>query len=153
MLFLQLLFLAPRPQSTEIIGFAMVNGRTTGGKNGPVVHVSTLAGFRAAASAGFPLTIRYSGNIKGKGFISIKSDKTIIGEGGSSMEGVGLLIYGHHNVIIRNMTIRNVVTYSNIVIKEAAHHVWVDHCTLSSDREHGWDYYDGLLDVATGPIT
>lgn len=147
MLFLQLLFLAPRPQSTEIIGFAMVNGRTTGGKHGPVVHVSTLAGFRAAASAGFPLTIRYSGNIKGKGFISIKSDKTIIGEGGSSMEGVGLLIYGHHNVIIRNMTIRNVVTYSNIVIKEAAHHVWVDHCTLSSDREHGWDYYDGLLDV------
>ena len=140
-------FPEPSVQHPEIIGFAMVNGRTTGGKNGPVVRVSTLAAFRAAASAPFPMTIRYSGNIKGKGFINIKSDKTILGEGGSSMEGIGLLIYGHHNVIIRNMTIRNVVSYSNIVIKEGAHHVWVDHCTLSSDRNHGWDYYDGLLDV------
>lgn len=132
---------------SEIIGFAMVNGATTGGKNGPVVQVSTLAELRRAATSSFPMTIRFSGNIRGEGFISVKSDKTIIGGTGSSMEGIGLLIYGHHNVIIRNMTIRNVRSYSNIVIKEGAHHVWIDHCTLSSDRDHGWDYYDGLLDV------
>jgi pectate lyase len=57
------------------------------------------------------------------------------------------MVYGTSNIIIQNMTIRNVVSYSNIIIKEGAHHVWVDHCDLSSDRNHGWDYYDGLLDV------
>ncbi|WP_316753554.1 hypothetical protein [Pedobacter gandavensis] len=133
--------------NTEIIGFAAMAGGTTGGSGGWEVEVHDLAGFKAAAAADQPMVIKFSGQIKGSGFIRIKSNKTIIGSSGSLMEGIGLLVYGHHNVIIRNMTIRNVVQYSNIVIKEAAHHVWVDHCSLSSDRKHGWSHYDGLLDV------
>ena len=131
----------------KIIGYAMVGGTTTGGQGGQTVVVSTLSALKSAIASSAPAIIKVSGKITGTGFLNVSSNKTILGLKGSSLEGVGLMIYGTNNVIIRNMTIRNVKTYSNIIIKEGAHHVWVDHCTLSSDRNHGWDYYDGLLDV------
>lgn len=137
---------APVP-SSAIIGYASVGGSTTGGVNGQTVVVSSLSALKSAVESSSALIIHVSGKITGSGYLNVKSNKTILGLKGSSLEGVGLMIYGTSNVIIRNMTIRNVVTYSNIIIKEGAHHVWVDHCDLSSDRNHGWDYYDGLLDV------
>lgn len=136
--------------NSNIIGFAMQEGQTTGGQGGKTVEVTSYAALKSAVSANESLIIRVSGYISGTGYLNVKSNKTIIGTKGSVVEGVGLLIYGTNNVIIRNMTIKNVVTYSNIVVKERAHHVWVDHCDLSSDRNHGWDYYDGLLDVGNG---
>jgi len=136
------------PQGSEtIIGYAMVDGKTTGGTGGQTTTVTSYSALKSAVSSNTAAIIKVSGKITGTGFINVGSNKTILGLKGSSLEGVGLLMYGTSNVIIRNMTIRNVVTYSNIVIKEGAHHVWVDHCDLSSDRNHGWDYYDGLLDV------
>ncbi|MBG6234380.1 pectate lyase [Pedobacter sp. CAN_A7] len=134
-------------ESGAIIGYASVNGKTTGGLGGQTVTVTSLAALKSAVSSNNAKIVKVSGRITGAGYINVGSNTTILGLKGSSMEGVGLLIYGTNNVIIRNMTIKNVVTYSNIVIKEGAHHVWVDHCDLSSDRNHGWDYYDGLLDV------
>ncbi|WP_432714754.1 pectate lyase family protein [Pedobacter sp.] len=137
----------PIASSNSIIGYAMVDGKTTGGEGGQTVTVSTLSALKSAVASSSPSIIKVSGKITGTGFLNVSSNKTILGMKGSSLEGVGLMIYGTNNVIIRNMTIRNVVTYSNIIIKEGAHHVWVDHCELSSDRTHGWEYYDGLLDV------
>lgn len=137
----------PSSSASDIIGYAMVGGKTTGGQGGATVNVSTLAALKSAVESTSPLIIYVSGTITGTGFLRIKSNKTILGKKGSSLQGVGLLVYGQNNVIIRNMTIKNVVQYSNVVVKEGAHHVWVDHCDLSSDRDHGWDYYDGLLDV------
>jgi pectate lyase len=134
-------------ESGAIIGYASVNGRTTGGLGGQTVTVSSLSALKSAVSSNNAKIVKVSGRITGAGFVNVGSNTTILGLKGSSMEGVGLLMYGTSNIIIRNMTIKNVVTYSNIVIKEGAHHVWVDHCDLSSDRNHGWDYYDGLLDV------
>nr|WP_068893329.1 pectate lyase [Pedobacter panaciterrae] len=134
-------------ESGAIIGYASVDGKTTGGIGGQTIAVSSYAALRDALALNAAAIIQVSGRITGTGYLNVKSNKTILGLKGSSLEGVGLLIYGTSNVIIRNMTIKNVVKYSNIVIKEGAHHVWVDHCDLSSDRNHGWDYYDGLLDV------
>jgi pectate lyase len=125
----------------------MVDGTTTGGEGGQTITVSSLSALKSALASSARSIIKVSGKITGTGYLNVSSNKTILGLKGSSLEGVGLMIYGTNNVIIRNMTIRNVVTYSNIIIKEGAHHVWVDHCDLSSDRNHGWDYYDGLLDV------
>lgn len=129
------------------VGFASVDGKTTGGIGGQTITVSSLSALKTAVESNSASIILVSGKITGTGFLNVKSNKTIQGLPGSSLEGVGLMMYGSSNVIIRNMTIRNVVTYSNIIIKEGAHHIWVDHCDLSSDRNHGWDYYDGLLDV------
>lgn len=133
--------------SNSIIGYAMIDGKTTGGEGGQTVTVTSVSALKSAVASSSPLIIMVSGKITGTGFLNVSSNKTILGLKGSSLEGVGLMIYGTNNVIIRNMTIRNVVTYSNIIIKEGAHHVWVDHCELSSDRNRGWEYYDGLLDV------
>ena len=30
---------------------------------------------------------------------------------------------------------------------EVSTNVWIDHCDLSSNRDHDKDYYDGLIDV------
>lgn len=133
--------------TTTAIGFASVDGKTTGGIGGQTVTVTSLSALKTAVESSSALIILVSGKITGTGFLNVKSNKTILGLSGSSMEGVGLMMYGSSNVIVQNMTIRNVVTYSNIIIKEGAHHIWIDHCDLSSDRNHGWDYYDGLLDV------
>ncbi|ETZ21724.1 hypothetical protein N824_26170 [Pedobacter sp. V48] len=138
---------APPSTSGAIIGYAMVDGKTTGGTGGQTITVTSYSALKNAVSSNTATIVKVSGKITGTGYLNVGSNKTILGMKGSSLEGVGLLVYGTSNVIIRNMTIRNVVTYSNIVIKEGAHHVWVDHCDLSSDRNHGWDYYDGLLDV------
>ncbi|PST83819.1 pectate lyase [Pedobacter yulinensis] len=133
--------------SNAPLGYASVNGRTTGGAGGVVVTVSSLNELRNALESAQTLIVRVQGNISGRGFLNIKSNKTVLGLPGSVLDGVALLIYGANNIILQNLVIRNVVNYSNIMIKEDAHHVWVDHCDLSSDRDHGWDYYDGLLDI------
>ncbi|MBB2148458.1 pectate lyase family protein [Pedobacter gandavensis] len=132
------------------IGYASVNGKTTGGAGGQTVTVTTLAALTSALSSKSPMIIQVSGTITGTGLLQVESNKTILGMSGSKLIGAGLLIYGKNNVIIRNMTISKVLTYSNIIIKEGAHHVWVDHCELSSELVSDWDYYDGLLDVGTG---
>ncbi|RYZ94122.1 MAG: hypothetical protein EOP47_28460, partial [Sphingobacteriaceae bacterium] len=131
-----------------LMGYANVNGKTTGGKGGPVVTVSTLTELRKYALAdSLPRIIQVSGNIIDTGICYVRSNKTIFGLPGSSLTGVALSVYTEHNVIVKNMTIKNVITYTNIMIKNGSHHVWVDHCDLSSDREHGWDYYDSLIDI------
>lgn len=134
----------------EPVGYASVNGKTTGGAGGQTVTVTTLDAFKSALTSRSPLIIQVSGTITGSGLLQVESNKTILGLKGSQLIGAGLLIYGKSNVIVRNMTISKVRTYSNIIIKEGSHHVWVDHCELSSELVSDWDYYDGLLDVGTG---
>ncbi|WP_316810117.1 immunoglobulin domain-containing protein [Pedobacter heparinus] len=131
------------------IGYAMVNGTTTGGAGGSVVTVTTFNDLKAAAEGNTtPLIIQVSGSITGAGLIYVKSNKSIIGLQGSVITGAGFGVYdGMNNVIFQNLTIKDVETYTNIIVKNGSHHVWVDHCELSSDRTHGWDFYDGLIDI------
>lgn len=140
----------PPVSTNEPIGYASVNGKTTGGAGGQTVTVSTFSALQSAVSSSAPLTIQVSGTITGSGLLRVESNKTILGLSGSKLIGASLFIYGKNNIIIRNMTISKVVKYSNIIIKGGAHHVWVDHNDLSSERVSDWDYYDGLLDVGTG---
>lgn len=134
----------------EPIGYASVNGKTTGGKGGQTVTVTTLSALKTALSSTSPMIIQVSGKITGTGLLRVESNKTILGLKGSELIGASLFIYGKNNIIIRNMTIKKVQTYSNIIIKEGAHHIWVDHNDLSSELVSDWDFYDGLLDVGTG---
>lgn len=136
--------------ASGLIGYANVNGTTTGGAGGQTVTVTSYSQLKSATESSATMIIKVSGIISGSGFINVKSNKTIVGTRGSGLEGIGLLIYGTSNIIVQNLITKNVVSYSNIVIKEGAHHIWIDHCDLSSDRSHGWDYYDGLLDVGQG---
>ncbi|MFE0733797.1 pectinesterase family protein [Streptomyces sp. NPDC058855] len=137
-------------------GFASVDALgqkgTYGGRGGPVVTVRTLADLEKYATAPGSHVIVVAGAIPvnpvGKE-IKVASDKTIIGSGtsGHIVGGGFFLGPGVHNVIIRNLTIRD--TYQGVwndkdhdfdaVQMDGAHHVWIDH----NDLRH---MADGLID-------
>jgi pectate lyase len=124
---------------------------TTGGAGGSTVTVSSLAALKTAVSGSTARIVRISGTINGAGDILVGSNKTILGIGSSSvLGGLGLDMKGVKNVIIRNMTIHNVKASSgtgDAIHIENSTHLWIDHNNLYSDRNHGKDYYDGLLDI------
>ncbi|MET9391698.1 pectinesterase family protein [Streptomyces sp. NPDC006624] len=138
-------------------GFASVdslgqNG-TYGGRDGRTVTVRTLAELEKYATAAEPYVIVVAGvidmNPVGKE-IKVQSDKTIVGQGtsGHIVGGGFFLGQGVHNVIIRNLTIRD--AYQGVwndkehdfdaIQMDGAHHVWIDHNDLRRMA-------DGLIDV------
>ncbi|CAL9305917.1 pectinesterase family protein [Streptomyces sp. SudanB182_2057] len=137
-------------------GFASVNALgqngTYGGRGGEIVTVKTLADLEKYATADKPYIIVVAAAITmdpvGKE-IKVQSDKTIIGAGtsGQIVGGGFFLGQGVHNVIIRNLTIRDAYQgvwndkehdYDGIQM-DGAHHVWIDH----NDIRH---MADGLID-------
>ncbi|GAB2962514.1 pectate lyase [Streptomyces pseudoechinosporeus] len=135
-------------------GFASLDGGTTGGAGGKVVTVTTQADLERYAAAEEPYVIRVAGTIKAEPFganVVVASDKTIIGVGttGELVQGELNLKPGTHNVIIRNLTIRDSYVEGNWDCKDTdfdgiqmdtVHHVWVDHNRFSR-------ICDGQLDV------
>ncbi|MGW7512572.1 pectinesterase family protein [Streptomyces massasporeus] len=148
---------APAWAADTADGFASVNSLgqngTYGGRGGQVVTVTTQAELEKYATATQPYVIVVAGTIAmnpvGKE-IKVQSDKTIVGRGtaGHIVGGGFFLGQGVHNVIIRNLTIRD--AYQGIwndkdhdfdaVQMDGAHHVWIDH----NDLRH---MADGLIDV------
>ncbi|KOG33845.1 pectinesterase family protein [Streptomyces resistomycificus] len=135
-------------------GFASLAGGTTGGAGGKVVTVTDQASLAKYAAAEEPYVIRVSGSIAVEPFgseIVVASNKTVIGVGdtGEIVHGELHLNPGTHNVIIRNLTIRDSAVEGNWDCKDTdfdgiqmdtAHHVWVDHNRFSN-------ICDGQLDV------
>ena len=112
----------------------------------------TLADLEKYATAAEPYVIVVAGTItmdpKGKE-IKVASDKTIVGQGtsGTSSAAASSSGQGVHNVIIRNLTIRDsyMGTWNDkdhdfdAIQMDGAHHVWIDH----NDLQH---MADGLID-------
>ncbi|MFF4486812.1 pectinesterase family protein [Streptomyces sp. NPDC001544] len=147
---------APAWATATADGFASVdalgqNG-TYGGRDGRTVTVRTLADLEKYATAAEPYVIVVAAAIDvdpvGKE-IKVQSNKTIVGAGtaGQIVGGGFFLGQGVHNVIIRNLTIRD--TYQGTwndkehdydgIQMDGAHHVWIDH----NDIRH---MADGLID-------
>ncbi|GAA2302788.1 pectinesterase family protein [Streptomyces kunmingensis] len=138
-------------------GFASVESQgqkgTYGGRDGRTVTVKTAADLEKYATASEPYVIVVAAAITispvGKE-IKVASDKTIVGSGtsGQIVGGGFFLGTGVHNVIIRNLTIRD--TYQgtwndkdhdfDAIQMDGAHHVWIDHNDLRRMA-------DGLIDV------
>ncbi|KAI9157885.1 putative pectate lyase B [Paramyrothecium foliicola] len=130
------------------IGYCLENGGTTGGAAGETVTVSDLAALTEAAESEGPLTIIVSGSISGSARIRVAADKTIFGESGASLTGVGLYIRRVNNVIIRNLAIGQVDADNGDAIGiDESLNVWIDHVDLSGDLSAGKDDLDGLLDI------
>ncbi|KQM69541.1 hypothetical protein ASE74_06020 [Pedobacter sp. Leaf216] len=129
--------------NAALVGYALVNGKTTGGQGGVETTVSTLAQLKAALGDNVTRTVYINGTIKGAGTdpVYVKSNKSIIGRSGAVIEGVNLFIYTVNNIVIQNITFKNYVEQAAVQIKEAAHHIWVDHCDFSTDRSRGWEYW------------
>ncbi|WP_225636539.1 pectinesterase family protein [Streptomyces solaniscabiei] len=148
---------APAWATATADGFASVNtlgqNGTYGGRNGATVTVRTQAELEKYATAAEPYVIVVTAAINvspvGKE-IKVASDKTIVGSGtaGQIVGGGFFLGTGAHNVIIRNLTIRD--TYQgtwndkdhdyDAIQMDGAHHVWIDHNDFRNMA-------DGLIDV------
>jgi pectate lyase len=142
-----------------LYGWAATNGGTTGGSGGAEVVVSTIADLRHYAhDLTEPYVVKISGTISGNEVVRVRSNKSILGIGSDArLLGVGLQVgwnseFGQiHNVIIRNIAFEKMLApIDGVAISYGAHNVWVDHCDFSSDRDHGIDFYDGLLDINHG---
>ncbi|GAB7036318.1 hypothetical protein JCM9533A_01650 [Catenuloplanes niger JCM 9533] len=158
-----------------VTGFATQNGGTTGGQGGQVVSASTGTAIHAAlcnrASSSTPIIIQVSGTINhgnttkvsgdscntAAGVIELKdiSNVTILGVGsGAVFDQLGIHIRNSSNIIIQNVTVRNVKKSGSptsnggdaIGMESAVRNVWVDHVTLeaSGGEDEG---FDGLFDM------
>ncbi|KAH0586810.1 hypothetical protein H2248_005658 [Termitomyces sp. 'cryptogamus'] len=133
------------------IGYATLNGGTTGGSGGPTTTVTTLDALTSAVSGNAKKIVIISGTITGNTVVKIGSNTSVLGAKGSALNGVGLRVLNENNVIIRNVKISKVLAEAGDALGiQASHQVWVDHCDLSSDRDHDKDFYDGLLDLTHG---
>ncbi|MDE6378493.1 MAG: hypothetical protein K2K72_07095, partial [Duncaniella sp.] len=146
-----------------LIGFANYSDfglkGTTGGMGGKIVHVNNREDFEKYCGATESYIIILDADLKGfydysanpkikHDFVTVKSNKTIIGGGGGAhLDSLGLDVKDQSNIIIRNLKISkadpDAISFRN------THHVWVDHCDLSSQKAEN-DANDGLLDFTNG---
>ncbi len=158
-----------------VTGYATQNGGTTGGAGGQTVQASTGTAIHAAlcnrASSSTPIIIQVSGTINhgntakvsgsscntADGVIELKeiSNVTILGVGsGAIFDQVGIHIRDSSNIIIQNVTVRNVKKSGSptsnggdaIGMESTVRRVWVDHVTLEASGGES-EGYDGLFDM------
>ncbi|MGW3889668.1 pectate lyase family protein [Micromonospora chokoriensis] len=169
----------PTPQASAAVGsatgYATQNGGTTGGAGGQTVRATTGTAIHAAlcgrASSSTPIVIEVSGTINhgntskvsgsscntAAGVIELKqiSNVTILGVGsGAVFDQLGIHIRDSSNIIIQNVTIRNVKKSGSptsnggdaIGMESTVRNVWVDHVTLEASGGES-EGYDGLFDM------
>ncbi len=147
------------PPASELVGWATVNGSTTGGGDATPVTVTTLSELQNAASGTSPAVIYVQGVLP-PGELSIGSNKTIAGVCGAEIHG-RMVLDGAQNVIIRNIKIVGYAVgdcsldptfdasegcssgYDAISVLDESNHIWFDHCDIS-------DGTDGNLDITNG---
>ncbi|MFC7876813.1 polysaccharide lyase family 1 protein [Isoptericola sp. NPDC057391] len=156
-------------------GFATQNGGTTGGAGGAVVRATTGTQIHEAlcgrASSDTPITIQVEGTINhgntskvsgdscntADGVIELKqiSNVTLVGVGsGATFDQVGIHIREASNIIIQNVTVKNVKKSGSptsnggdaIGMESGVSNVWADHVTLEASGGES-EGYDGLFDM------
>ncbi|MFC9247619.1 polysaccharide lyase family 1 protein [Streptomyces sp. NPDC057136] len=156
-------------------GYATQNGGTTGGAGGQTVRASTGTAIHAAlcgrASSSTPITIEVEGTINhgnttkvsgtscntADGVIELKqiSNVTLVGVGsGAVFDQLGIHIRESSNIIIQNVTVRNVKKSGSptsnggdaIGMESDVRNVWVDHASLEASGGES-EGYDGLFDM------
>ncbi|MFD7819521.1 pectate lyase [Streptomyces sp. NPDC059785] len=156
-------------------GYATQNGGTTGGAGGQTVRATTGTEIHAAlcgrASSSTPITIEVEGTINHGNTTKVSGDScntaadkielkqisnvTIVGVGGGAVfDQLGIHIRESSNIIIQNVTVKNVKKSGSptsnggdaIGMESDVRNVWVDHTTLlaSGGEDEG---YDGLFDM------
>ncbi|TCB98512.1 pectate lyase [Micromonospora zingiberis] len=167
------------PQASAAVGtatgFASRNGGTTGGNGGQTVRATTGTQIHAAlcnrASSSTPIIIQVEGTINhgnttkvsggscntAADVIELKqiSNVTILGVGnGALFDQIGIHIREASNIVIQNVTVRNVKKSGSPVsnggdaigMEANVRNVWVDHVTLEASGGES-EGFDGLFDM------
>ena len=165
----------PATSMQDATGFASQNGGTTGGAGGETVRASTGTEIHEAlcgrAATDTPIIIEVEGTINHDNTTDVDGDScdtaddvielkrisnvTIVGVGaGAVFDQLGIHIRESSNIIIQNVTIKNVKKSGEptsnggdaIGMETDVRNVWADHLTLeaSGGEDEG---YDGLFDM------
>src|ERR1044071_9610951 len=158
-----------------VTGYATQNGGTRGGAGGTTVRASTGTAIHTAlcnrASSSTPIIIQVEGTINHGNTTKVSgnscntaadqielkqiSNVTIIGVGsGAVFDQLGIHIRDSSNIIIQNVTVRNVKKSGSptsnggdaIGMESTVRNVWVDHVTLEASGGES-EGYDGLFDM------
>jgi pectate lyase len=147
----------------KAIGFATLNGGTTGGLGGQTVTATTYAQLKMYAESTTAYTIMVQGNISNGadgGQINVRATKSIVGVGSTAfLNGIGINISSQNNIILQNLRISltgvttrtekaGVYTTSNdegrpailvnggdaIGIQGTSRNIWIDHCEIFAEN-------------------
>lgn len=138
-------------QGNGPVGWAGLNGGTTGGAGGDTVTVSNRSQFVNVISSDMPLVVQVEDTIELILYerVDVGSNKTITGLGYNATLLYGGLEIEGDNVIVRNLRITGSYdgdwdgkTHSTDAITVYGQNVWIDHCDLSAGA-------DGLLDITS----
>ncbi len=158
-----------------VTGYATQNGGTTGGAGGQTVRATTGTAIHTAlctrASSSTPIIIEVEGTINHGNTTKVSGDScntaadkielkeisnvTIIGVGGGAVfDQLGIHIRDSSNIIIQNVTVRNVKKSGSpisnggdaIGMESTVRNVWVDHVTLEASGGEA-EGFDGLFDM------
>ncbi|MBT3150873.1 pectate lyase [Streptomyces sp. CHD11] len=158
-----------------VTGYATQNGGTTGGAGGRTVRATTGTAIHQAlcgrADSSTPIVIQVEGTINhgnttkvSGGSCNTAADKielkqisnvTVVGVGkGAVFDQLGIHIRESSNIIIQNVTVRNVRKSGSptsnggdaIGMESDVRNVWVDHTTLEASGGESAGY-DGLFDM------
>lgn len=122
------------------VGWASVDGGTTGGAGGPTARIADGKSLVAALRGDEPAIVVVTGPVKLPGMVRVGSNKTIRGDGpDAALTGGGLNLDGVHNVVVRYLSFRDSPDDA-INVQDGSHHVWIDRCDLSRAK-------DGLVDI------
>ncbi len=136
-------------QGSTPVGWASLNGGTTGGEGGDTIMVTSRGELLSVIGSSTPRVILVQDTIQLVKYerITVGANKSIIGMGtGATLYEGGLEVKGE-NVILQNLRITGSYdgdwdgkTHSTDAITIRSSNVWVDHCDLSASA-------DGLLDI------
>jgi pectate lyase len=170
---------AVSPLADRPVGYASMNGGTTGADGAAVVHRYVLSeyapsnGYTNPGDAMYDLikehddrpsneglviyvdqTIRSSEFGRDKMHVNDVENVSILGVGTrGEFHGVGLSLRNSHNVVIRNLRIHHVDTgeRDGITVQKKSTNVWIDHNEIYNEFPNvDKDYYDGLVDIKDG---
>jgi pectate lyase len=149
-------------ETSSPVGFATLNGGTTGGAGGSYVVITDAATLvelmrLREGRDNSPLTVYISGTIAGYSTeISVKrtNNVTILGLGtNSGFTGFGMKVVECQNIIVRNMTFSDChVDGKDGVEINSSSNVWVDHCSFTDSpaNDPSGGSHDGELDTKVG---
>lgn len=169
----------PQPSADGPVGYASMNGGTTGGFGADVVHEYVLSEHWPVSGHGSPgdalyellrehddrpstegLVVYVDETIRATEFSDAKmhvkdvENVSILGVGDKGeFDRVGLSLRNAHNIVIRNLAIHHVDTgeKDGITVQKNSTNVWIDHNEFYNEfPDVDKDYYDGLVDIKDG---